>query len=225
MWKEAWPNLIYLPTYLPTYLPVYGSTVLLLHVGRFFSLLTLYTVDRIALMGDQPVARPLPIHRTTQAQNKHTQTSMPWVGFEPTISTFERTKTVHVLDRAATVIGQMWATNLIFSLEELREKMKLSRALPESGSRPSTKQGTTRSMLHTHAKLWSQRFDHKAGLPPTEPHWTVFAHGFCCFHDIRLLMNVLLQRVPGPPAFQQITGAQLNRVRSVFTHRAKQCCM
>jgi hypothetical protein len=24
-------------------------------------------------MGDQPVARPLPIHRTTQTQNKHTQ--------------------------------------------------------------------------------------------------------------------------------------------------------
>jgi hypothetical protein len=28
---------------------------------------------------------------------------MPRVGFEPTISVFERAKTVHVLDRAATV--------------------------------------------------------------------------------------------------------------------------
>jgi hypothetical protein len=30
---------------------------------------------------------------------------MPWVGFEPTIPAFERAKTVHALDRAATVIG------------------------------------------------------------------------------------------------------------------------
>jgi hypothetical protein len=31
---------------------------------------------------------------------------MPRVGFEPTIVVFERAKTVHVLDRAATVIGE-----------------------------------------------------------------------------------------------------------------------
>jgi hypothetical protein len=30
---------------------------------------------------------------------------MPRVGFEPTIPAFERAKTVHSLDRAATVIG------------------------------------------------------------------------------------------------------------------------
>jgi hypothetical protein len=30
---------------------------------------------------------------------------MPRVGFEPTIPVFERAKTVHALDRAATVIG------------------------------------------------------------------------------------------------------------------------
>jgi hypothetical protein len=30
---------------------------------------------------------------------------MPLVGFEPTILVFELAKTVHVLDRAATVIG------------------------------------------------------------------------------------------------------------------------
>jgi hypothetical protein len=51
-------------------------------------------------MGDQPVARPLPTHRTTQ-----TQTSMPSVGFEITISAFEQAETVHALERAATVIG------------------------------------------------------------------------------------------------------------------------
>jgi hypothetical protein len=31
---------------------------------------------------------------------------MLWVGFEPTITVFERVKTVHVLDGAAIVIGQ-----------------------------------------------------------------------------------------------------------------------
>jgi hypothetical protein len=30
---------------------------------------------------------------------------MPWVEFEPTIQAFERAKTFHALDRAATVIG------------------------------------------------------------------------------------------------------------------------
>jgi hypothetical protein len=54
---------------------------------------------------DQVVARPLPRHRTTQTQNKRTQTSMSHVGFEPTNPVFERAKTVHALDCAATVIG------------------------------------------------------------------------------------------------------------------------
>jgi hypothetical protein len=38
--------------------------------------------------------------------NTHThQTSMPLAGFEPMIPASERAKTVHVLDRAATVTG------------------------------------------------------------------------------------------------------------------------
>jgi hypothetical protein len=49
--------------------------------------------------------------RTAQTQNKRTQTSMPQVGFEAAISMFERAKTVHALDRAATVI----ASGLIYS--------------------------------------------------------------------------------------------------------------
>jgi hypothetical protein len=40
--------------------------------------------------GISPVASPLP----TQTKNKGRQTSMPWVGFEPTIPLFERAKTV-----------------------------------------------------------------------------------------------------------------------------------
>jgi hypothetical protein len=90
---------------LPTYLPTYGSTALLLDLGGFFSFLILYTVGRIPWTGDQPVARPLSTHRTTQTPNKRTQTSMPRVGFELTIPAFERAKTVHALNRAATVIG------------------------------------------------------------------------------------------------------------------------
>jgi hypothetical protein len=46
------------------------------------------------------------LHRTTQTQEKRRQTSMPRVGFEPTIPVFERAKTFHATDRAATVIGQ-----------------------------------------------------------------------------------------------------------------------
>jgi hypothetical protein len=57
-------------------------------------------------MGDQPVIRPLPTHRTTQTLNKRRETSIPGVGFEPTISLFERAKTVHALDRASAVIGE-----------------------------------------------------------------------------------------------------------------------
>jgi hypothetical protein len=35
---------------------------------------------------------------------------MPQVGFEPTNSVFERAKTVHALDRAATVLGTTTTT-------------------------------------------------------------------------------------------------------------------
>jgi hypothetical protein len=56
-------------------------------------------------MGDQPVARPPPTHRTLKTQNKCTQTSMSQVRFEPTILVFERVKIVHALDRAASLNG------------------------------------------------------------------------------------------------------------------------
>jgi hypothetical protein len=55
--------------------------------------------------GDKPVTRSLLTHRTTQTQSKRTQKPMPRVGFEPTILAFERLKTGHALDRAATVTG------------------------------------------------------------------------------------------------------------------------
>jgi hypothetical protein len=53
----------------------------LLGLGRFFSFLFLYIVGRTPWTGYQPVARPLPTHRTTQTQNKRTQyrhTCLEW---------------------------------------------------------------------------------------------------------------------------------------------------
>jgi hypothetical protein len=85
------------------YLSLYSP---LLDLGRFFRFLILYTVGRTPWTGDQTVARPRPTHRT-RTQNKRTQTPMSRVGFEPTISAFERAKTVHALDHTATVIGDM----------------------------------------------------------------------------------------------------------------------
>jgi hypothetical protein len=56
-------------------------------------------------MSDQPIAKPLPAQDNTNTEQTYTQTSMPRVGFEPTIPAFERAKTVYALDRVATVIG------------------------------------------------------------------------------------------------------------------------
>jgi hypothetical protein len=94
-----------LPVSLSVRPSIYCSTVLLLDFGRFFSFLILYTVGRTPWRGDQPVARPLRTHRTTQTQYKRTQTSMPWVGFEHNIPAFGWAKTVHALESAPTVIG------------------------------------------------------------------------------------------------------------------------
>jgi hypothetical protein len=75
-------------------------------VKRFVSLQFLNLRQSTGLLGR--VINPLQgryLHRTIQAQNKRRETSIPWVGFEPTIPAFVRAKTVHALDRAATVLG------------------------------------------------------------------------------------------------------------------------
>jgi hypothetical protein len=51
---------------------------------------------------------------------------MPSVGFEPTILVFERVKTVHALDRAATVIGpdmcrDQFAIRINYSFKQYRK--------------------------------------------------------------------------------------------------------
>jgi hypothetical protein len=75
-----------------------------------FQFLNPYTVGRTLGRGISP-SQGRYLHMTTQTQNKRTQTSMPRVGFEPTITVFERTKTVHVLGCAATVIGLIMNNN------------------------------------------------------------------------------------------------------------------
>jgi hypothetical protein len=112
----------YLPTYLSTYLTYLPTYLLCLSMAiqlyvkpwPLLSFLIPYTDGRTTWTSDQPVARPLPTHRTTQTQNKYTQTSIPEVGIEPTIPVFEQPKTFHSLDRAATMIGTAGSQNLIF---------------------------------------------------------------------------------------------------------------
>jgi hypothetical protein len=83
----------------------YRSTALCWALAAFSVSWSFYTVGRTPWTEDQPVARPLPAHRTAQTQHKHTQTSMSWGGFGPKIPVFKRAKTVHALERTATVIG------------------------------------------------------------------------------------------------------------------------
>jgi hypothetical protein len=98
----------------------------LLDLAAFSICLILYTVGRICWTGDEPISRPLPTHRTTQTQNKRTQTSMPRVGFEPKIPVFERAKTVHALDRAAAVNGSCLGTTLV---NQTRKKLRADQFL------------------------------------------------------------------------------------------------
>jgi hypothetical protein len=70
----------------------------------FFIFLILHTVERLGRV----ISSSQGLYLNT-GQHKHRihtyQTSMPCVWFEPTIPAFEWTKTVHALDRSATVTG------------------------------------------------------------------------------------------------------------------------
>jgi hypothetical protein len=71
--------------------------------NAFISLQFLHLRHSVGLL--RRVISPLQGRYRIQTQNKHKQTSMPRVGFEPKIPAFERAKTVHALDRAGTMIG------------------------------------------------------------------------------------------------------------------------
>jgi hypothetical protein len=53
---------------------------------------------------------------------------MPRVGFEPTTTVFERAKTVHTLDRVATVIGRSWYYHVLF-MDVRYEVLKITDSL------------------------------------------------------------------------------------------------
>jgi hypothetical protein len=65
---------------LTPYLSIYGYTVLCWALAVFFfSFLPFYTVSRTPCTGDQPVARPLPTHRTAQHRiNAHRHPCLEW---------------------------------------------------------------------------------------------------------------------------------------------------
>jgi hypothetical protein len=54
----------------------------LLGLGRFSRFFILYTVGKTPWTRDQPVARPLPTHRTTQIQNKLAQYRHPYLEWD-----------------------------------------------------------------------------------------------------------------------------------------------
>jgi hypothetical protein len=100
-------------------------------VKRFISLQFLDLRHTVELFGR--VISPSQGRYLTQTQNKHEQTSMLRVGFESTIQMFEWAKTVHALDRAATVmgawnIGHPWNASFHFSRSVglLRRRISLS---------------------------------------------------------------------------------------------------
>jgi hypothetical protein len=67
--REVANSLHCVPTYVTVYLWLRNPS---LDLCRFFSFLFPYTVGRTPWTGDQPVARPLPTHMTTETQNKPT---------------------------------------------------------------------------------------------------------------------------------------------------------
>jgi hypothetical protein len=73
----------------------YGSAALCWGLGRFFTFLILK--DTLDLGSACSKA-------ATYTQD-NTNTDMPLVGFEPTTPVSERARTVHALDRPATVMG------------------------------------------------------------------------------------------------------------------------
>jgi hypothetical protein len=106
--KEITRDIFYLSIQPSIYLSIYLSMPLQHSVGPWplFQFRShFYTEGRAPWTGDQPTKRPLPTHRTTQTQNEHRQTSMPWMGFEPMIPALERAKKIQVHDRTTTVIG------------------------------------------------------------------------------------------------------------------------
>jgi hypothetical protein len=97
----------------------FGSTAFV-DLGRFFSFL-IYTQSVGLLRREISPSQDRYLHTEQHRQNKHTKTSMPRVGLEPTIPVFERGKTCHALNRVATVVG----FGIIYTCENLLKKLSL----------------------------------------------------------------------------------------------------
>jgi hypothetical protein len=73
-------------------------------IGRFLSFLI--DTQSVGLLGRGiSLSQGRYLHTEQYKHRINTQTYMPRVGFEPIIPVFERAKTVHAIDRAATVTG------------------------------------------------------------------------------------------------------------------------
>jgi hypothetical protein len=94
----TWVTLtIYLSMYLC--LSIHGSTALCWTLAAFsVSWSFIQSIEH--LFGDQ-LSQGRFLHIGQHKENKRTQTSVPWVRFEPIILMFERAKIVHALDCAA----------------------------------------------------------------------------------------------------------------------------
>jgi hypothetical protein len=83
-------------------------------VSRLFLFLILIVLQTVGLL-QRVISSSQGLYLNTGQHrhrvNTHTyQTSMSYMGFEPTIPASERAKTVHALDRSATVTGHIYAT-------------------------------------------------------------------------------------------------------------------
>jgi hypothetical protein len=72
---------------------------------------------------------------------------MPQAGFEPTIQAFERAKTLHALDRAATVIGHDEYNNHNYATLSLIWKPDIATELTQSTSSHSIPNVFSKSMI------------------------------------------------------------------------------
>jgi hypothetical protein len=70
----------------------------------------LYTDASTPWTVDQPVARPLPTHRTKETQNKSIQTSRLRVGFEPRTPVFK-------IEKAVDALGVIGFSNIYVIIE------------------------------------------------------------------------------------------------------------
>jgi hypothetical protein len=102
------------------------------------------------------VTRPLPTHRTIQTQKKRTERSMPIVRFELTISMLERAKTVHALDRVATVTG----THIIIRVTKTLQLQAFSYVLPYTYRSITYIHTYIRTYVHTYIHTYIRTYVH-----------------------------------------------------------------